>query len=285
MKPQTDELKPADNAVQKAQPLFDHLAEVTAELNAAPHIFLFVDFDGTLAPIVEEPTEAFMPARAALSLIRLTERPYVSVAVVSGRSLEDLEERVGLRNVIYAGDHGFAIRGEGLSFIERIAAERKRALSMLMSRLEPLLRTVTGARLEEKGFTASIHYRQVPEEQHEQLFNLVRDAVETSGDLFRITQGLRVLEIRPRVEWNKGTAARWIMNLSGKPNALPIYIGDDATDEDAFAALASGITIRVGPYADTLARYRLESQRMVGEFLSWLANYHRALASGGGSGE
>jgi trehalose-phosphatase len=285
MKPQPEQSEPVDSAVHKARPLLDNLGEVATQLQGASHIFLFLDFDGTLAPIVDDPADAFMPAKTALSLIRLAEKPYVSIAIISGRALEDLEDRIGLTGLTYAGDHGFAIRGQGLNFVERIAAERRRALRQLSAKLEEALRVIPGARLEEKGFTASVHYRQVAEEYHEQLLNIVRDTVDSAGDLFRISQGLCVQEIRPRVEWNKGNATRWIMNLSGHSDALPLYIGDDTTDEDAFAALPNGITIKVGPDTQTLAKYRLESQGMVADFLTWLVHLDRPQAMHGGNPE
>ena len=282
MKPQTEKSVPEDSAIHKARPLLENLDEVAAQLRGASHIFLFLDFDGTLAPIVDDPADAFMPAKTALSLIRLSEKPNISIAIISGRALEDLEDRIGLTGLTYAGDHGFAIRGQGLNFVERIAAERRRALRLLAVKLEDALRGIPGARMEEKGFTASIHYRQVPEEHHERLAAIVRDAVESSGDLFRLTQGLMVLEIRPRVEWNKGNAARWIMNLSGHSDALPLYIGDDTTDEDAFAALPNGITVKVGSDTETSAKYRLERQGMVAEFLTWLVQLDRTRPDQGG---
>jgi trehalose-phosphatase len=114
----------------------------------------------------------------------------------------------------------------------------------------------------------------VPEGQQEQLRQIVTDSVGAAGDLFQVTQGLFVLEIRPRVEWDKGAAALWIMRSSGKQDALPVFLGDDSTDEDAFAALSNGITVRVGRATETNARYRLEYQESVGEFLAWLAELH-----------
>jgi trehalose-phosphatase len=267
MKPETDKSTP-----QPTRPLFDNLSQVEARLRNASHLFLFLDFDGTLAPIVNDPADAFMPAKTALSLVRLAQKPNISIAVISGRSLEDLEERVSVPGITYAGDHGFAIRGQGLNFVERIAAERRRALKSLCDRLQVALQGIPGVLLEEKGFTATVHYRLVPGEFHERVLHIVKEAVDNAEGLFRLTHGLFALELRPHVDWNKGNAARWIMGLSGYPDSLPIYIGDDTTDEDAFTALDSGITIRVGPGVQTNARYSLEHQGRVAEFLAWLVH-------------
>ena len=88
---------------------------------------------------------------------------------------------------------------------------------------------------------------------------------------FGSRRGLQVIEIRPRVDWNKGTAVRWIQRVNGSANTLSLYIGDDATDEDAFAALPEGVTIRVGHAKETAARYYLDEQKSVTHFLAWLA--------------
>ncbi len=98
------------------------------------------------------------------------------------------------------------------------------------------------------------------------------DAVVFDDNPFHITEGPKVLEIRPRVGWDKGMAVRWIQQASGHPNALPVYIGDDTTDEDAFLALPDGITVSVGKGRETSAQYFLENQESVPEFLLWLSN-------------
>jgi len=251
--------------------LFDHLSEAASLVNAARRVFLFLDFDGTLAPIVDEPGDATMSAEARALLIVLMRKPRFSVAIVSGRALADLETRVGLERLTYAGDHGFEIRGPGLSFIEPTAVKRMSALNRVAGDLENRLREIAGVRVENKGLTASVHYRKVREEQRDQVREIVKDTVATAGGLFRVTQGLSVLEIRPRVNWHKGTAARWIMMASGYRDGMPVYLGDDATDEDAFVSLASGITVRVGRTTETSAKYHLEYQESTAEFLAWLA--------------
>jgi trehalose 6-phosphate phosphatase len=158
--------------------------------------------------------------------------------------------------------------------------ERIPALRSLCGVIENRLRHIAGALVENKGLTASIHYRKVGEADREDIFRIVRETVASTGHLFRITQGLEVLEIRPRVNWNKGYAARWIMESSGCPGALPIYLGDDSTDEDAFSALSFGITVRIGRAAETAAQYQLEYQEEAEEFLAWLAELDDDPAAG-----
>jgi len=251
--------------------LFDHLSDVASNVDAAGHVFLFLDFDGTLAPIVEEPTAAMMPPKTCELLVRLAKKGGLSVAIISGRSLADLQGRVGLEGLIYAGNHGLAICGPGLSYIEPAAARRTAELQKLSRDLEVRLRHISGAHVENNGLTASVHYRKVPKGSQVEIRRIVGQLIASRGDHFRITNGLMVFEIRPQVDWNKGSAARWILAASGKPDALPVYVGDDVTDEDAFSALPGGITVKVGRAAGTAAKYRLERQDAVPEFLRWLA--------------
>ena len=254
-----------------ARSLFDHLSDVAQALSAAGRVFLFLDFDGTLAPIVEEPDTASMSAKTREQLIALSQKPKFLVAIISGRPLSDLQQRVGLPGLFYAGNHGLEISGPGLSFVEPAALQRVPALRELSRSLERRLKDMAGARVDNKRLTATVHYRKARDEDREEIRRIVQEAVASSGDLFRVSEGLKALEIRPQVNWNKGAAAQWILESSGGEDALPIYLGDHATDEDAFSALAAGITVRIGRTAETSAQYQLEYQEAVGEFLAWLA--------------
>lgn len=180
--------------------------------------------------------------------------------------------------MIYAGDHGLAICGPGLSFVEPIAAKRMGMLQELSQELGNRLRYISGVEMENKGLTATVHFRKAPENRLDEIRQIVGAAVTTVGDLFHVTQGLQSLEIRPQVGWNKGTAARWIVETSERPNSLPVYLGDDATDEDAFSAVSAGITVRVGRAAETSAHYHLDSQEAVRKFLVWLAELDDSLS-------
>jgi trehalose 6-phosphate phosphatase len=141
------------------RPLFDHLSDVASSVGGAGHVFLFLDFDGTLAPIVEDPGAASMPLETRELLVSLAGRRRFSLAIISGRSLSDLQRRVGLEGLTYAGNLGLAIRGPGLSFVEPIAAERMGVLQELSQDLELRLRHISGAEVENKGLTASVHFR------------------------------------------------------------------------------------------------------------------------------
>src|SRR6267154_4791815 len=163
-------------------------------------------------------------------------------------------------NLIYAGNHGLEISGPGVYFIQPDAAKRVQALSDLSRELQNRLQNVPGVQVENKVLTASVHYRRAPADRMREIHQLTNLAVSACGGLFQLTPGLQVFEIRPRVSWHKGKAVDWIKEAWAKGHALSVYVGDDATDEDAFLALPEGITVSVGSARQTSARYYLEDQ-------------------------
>jgi trehalose 6-phosphate phosphatase len=258
--------------LKSMQSLLEYLPKLAPVLRAAPKILLFLDFDGTLAPIVEYPSSARMPSGTRQALARLASNPRFTLAIISGRALEDLRLRVGLENLIYAGNHGLEISGPGLEFIEPTAAQRLKSLGELSRHLRVRLNDIPGVEVENKVLSASVHFRRATATDHPEIRQAVEDAVVFKDNPFHITQGRKVLEIRPRVGWDKGRAVRWIQQAAGLPDALPLYIGDDATDEDAFLALPHGITVSVGKARETSAQHFLEHQELVPEFLAWLSD-------------
>jgi len=252
------------------QPLFDRLSNIESQLRASRGVLLFLDFDGTLAPIVDIPDQAVLRPETRVLLRRLSENAPCSVIIVSGRALVDIRERVGLANLTYAGNHGLEILGEGLRFVEPNAVRRIKILGELSRRLGERLRHIPGLEIENKVLTTSVHFRNVERSSLEEIRKTIDAEVGFSNAIFRVARGLQVLEIRPRVDWDKGAAVRWIQEMKGTANTLSFYVGDDSTDEDAFAALPKGITIRVGHAKGTAAQYYLEGQSAVVDFLAWL---------------
>ncbi len=252
------------------QPLFDHLSEIAPKVESASNLLIFLDFDGTLAPVVNDPALASMPPQTLLALTSLAALEKVSLAIISGRGLADLKARVGMPALIYAGNHGLEISGPGLYFIQPDAAKRVQALGELLGDLQTRLAHIPGVQVENKGLSASVHYRRAPAGGLREIHQLTNAAVSASGGLFQMSPGLQVYEIRPRVRWHKGEAVNWIRAAWAKRNALAMYVGDDVTDEDAFLALPEGITVSVGSARQTSARYYLEDQGSLQAFLGWL---------------
>jgi trehalose 6-phosphate phosphatase len=210
----------------------DRTRELLEAWSAAPgSAAIFTDIDGTLAPIVPTPDMSEVPKELKELLRRLSER-YLLVAGVSGRKTEDALELVGLADVVYFGNHGFEILRDGevevvpeaLPYLEKVQELEKRA----HEELDPL-----GAFVEDKGITASVHYRNVPPEVGERCVEFVKREGERLG--LRITVGRGVVEARPPIRADKGTAVRALVEEYGPERAM--FIGDDTTDLDAFREL------------------------------------------------
>jgi trehalose 6-phosphate phosphatase len=262
--------------------LFEFAGEVEDRIVQAPHLLLCLGFDGTLAPFVDAPNGASLPGQVRRLLSTLAQDDRISLTVLSGRERSDLQERVGIPGLIYAGNHGLELSGPGFLFVEPMAAACRGELQTLAEELTHRLRDTPGAVVEDKGLTISVHVRMVPASQRDEVRHQIRMALSRVSHPFVVVRDEKVFEIRPRVYWDKGTAVLCIKAQFGQPGTLVIYVGDDATDEDAFESLPDGITVKVDGNVPTAARYRLESLTEVRRFLEWVADIlHRTTPQGG----
>jgi trehalose 6-phosphate phosphatase len=194
-------------------------------------VAVLTDIDGTLAPIVPTPDMSEIPEELEDLLRRLSGR-FLLVAGVSGRKSEEALDLIGLEDVVYFGNHGFEILRDGevevipeaLPYLEKV----QELESLAREELAP-----QGAFVEEKGITASIHYRNVPPEVGEKCVEFVRREGERLG--LRITVGRGVVEARPPIRADKGTAVRTLVEEYRPRKAM--FLGDDTTDLDAFREL------------------------------------------------
>ncbi|HXB73145.1 MAG TPA: trehalose-phosphatase [Candidatus Acidoferrales bacterium] len=249
----------------------DGLAEVWEQVRDAGRLSLFLDFDGTVTPIVANAGDAQLEPGMKAVLESLAGRDDTLLAFISGRAVDDLQQRVGIPNVVYAGNHGLEISGRGLNFVEPSALAKRELLKRLVDGLNGSLRHIRGAWVEDKALTASVHYRQAAAREERAVANIVHAALAHCSAVFQLNAGKKVFEIVPRTKWHKGAAVCWINARLAGPGAASIYIGDDRTDEDAFVQLPGEITIRVGDAEqDTAARYHVGDPGQVGVFLAWL---------------
>lgn len=237
------------------------------------NIFLFLDYDGTLAPLAAVPEEAVLPPQTKRALLELSRYPGCKIAIVSGRALDDVKRLVGLENVFYVGDHGFRIRGPEVAFDVDVPEKAREAIRHLASVLRAHLAGFPGIYLQPKDLTLSCHYRLARREDLGKIKNIFEEAVRpfvVDGSI-RVFEGKEVFEIRPVVDWDKGKAVLWLLENTAfrdpRPT-IPVYIGDDTTDEDAFRALAGrGLAIWVGAEKKYQADYCLKDPFEVLDFL------------------
>ncbi|MFO7293625.1 MAG: trehalose-phosphatase [Acidimicrobiia bacterium] len=237
---------------------------------------LFLDFDGTLCPIVPHPDQAVLDNETRQALRRIADR--YPVAVVSGRDRLDVAGRVALDDLYYAGSHGCDISGPG-GFSQQWGAELRPSLHDAGDELDQALEGIPGAWVERKRFALAVHYRQAPADAEARIEQAVRSVAARHPDL-RVAGGKKIFELRPDIDWDKGKAVMWLLESMGlrTDGIVPIYLGDDETDEDVFRRFedGSGIGIVVGAGDRlTAARYRLADPAEVSAFLLRLAKVPR----------
>lgn len=234
---------------------------------------IFLDYDGTLTEIVDDPEQALLHRKAREIIKRLME--HFTVAVVSGRDLQDVREKVDVQGIVYAGSHGFDIAG--LHDQQRRHEQKwERYLGPLdsaESELRSALGKIPGIMIERKKYAVTVHYRGVDSNRVKDIEDQIDRLVAEKKDL-RKAGGKKIFELLPAVDWDKGKALLWLLETlyvdGGR--VTPLYIGDDVTDEDAFEAIQNvGVGIVVGKgKRKTAAHYSLRSPEEVKTFLQSL---------------
>lgn len=226
---------------------------------------LFLDVDGTLVEIAETPQGVHVPASLKQLLDEVRWRLDGALALVSGRSLASLDQLFSPLRFIASGVHGCERRTADHHVLrpEVDAA----TIARVRNHLAEFVRAHEGLLLEDKHYAVAMHFRRAPEMQDE-VYRIMNDMLAQLGPTFALQAGKSVLELRPGA-WTKGSSIAAFMQEPPFVGRTPVFIGDDVTDEDAFAVVneMSGMSIRVGNPAATLARHRLGS---VSEVLRWL---------------
>lgn len=235
---------------------------------------IFLDYDGTLTPIVKRPEDAILSEDMRKALTALAGA--FTVAIVTGRDKEDVESLVGMEELIYAGSHGYIISGPDELFMEHPDSKKIiPKLDEIEKEVEEVLKgTTQGAQVDRKRYAIGIHYRNAREEDKDVVYKIVDDILKKFPG-HRKGEGKMIVEIKPDTDWNKGKAMEWILDallLSGNKDVIPVFIGDDITDEDAFEALkGKGIGILVGGHGQpTAAPFVLKNVFQVKHFFEKL---------------
>ncbi|KHN09792.1 Putative glycosyl hydrolase [Glycine soja] len=201
-------------------------------------IAMFLDYDGTLSPIVDDPNCAFM-SESMRSTVRSVAKHFPT-AIISGRSRDKVFDLVKLTELYYAGSHGMDIIGPVSETLSKNHPNCVKSNDHPIFRiLVEITKDIQGAKVENHKFCVSVHYRNVEENNWTTIGQRVHDVLK-DYPLLRSTHGRKVLEVRPVIDWNKGKAVEFLLEslgLADRNDVLPIYIGDDKTDEDAFKML------------------------------------------------
>jgi trehalose-phosphatase len=250
--------------------LFEDWENIQVRIQQAQNLFLFLDYDGTLTPIVSRPELALCPSEVRRHLEKLRDLPGVSLAIISGRSIEDVREKVGVSGIVYVGNHGLEIENPAGRHKKLLVSARKKELKRIAQNLQNSLKKIPGILFEDKGPILSVHYRNAPQKFFTQVPQIVEAELQRWRKRWKMASGKRVLEIRPNINFNKGKAVKEILKTFPSPQLLPIYLGDDQTDEEAFRVLkGQGISVFVGiGELSGEADFFLQNPDEVQEFLS-----------------
>jgi trehalose 6-phosphate phosphatase len=245
--------------MDKARYFFEK-EEYFRTFKARRKIALFLDFDGTLVPIQKDPEQCFLSNKIKNQLLLLAGSQCCYLIVLSGRALSDIKKRIGIPKIYYGGNHGLDISGPNLRYTHPKALTSKLAIDYATRKLKKEIANIEGAWLEKKCFSVSLHFRSVKTEDIKLVKKVFHNVVEnySKNNLFTIMKGKKVLELLPDVSWDKGKSVLWVLHQL-EDRCLPVYVGDDRTDEDAFRALrGKGITIHIGKSKKTSADYYLK---------------------------
>jgi trehalose 6-phosphate phosphatase len=261
--------------------------EQIIEASMGKQIVMFLDYDGTLSPIVEDPDRAFMTKDMRKTVRNLAK--CFPTAIVSGRCRDKVYSFVRLAELYYAGSHGMDIKGpakgskykKGSSVLFQPASEFLPMIDQVYKQLVEKTKATPGSKVENNKFCVSVHFRCVDEKDLSELAQQVKSVLKEYPKL-RLTQGRKVLEIRPTIKWDKGKALEFLLESLGFANCnnvFPVYIGDDRTDEDAFKILrdrGQGFGILVSKFPkETSASYSLQEPTEVMDFLQRLVQWKR----------
>lgn len=261
---------------EPAPSLFSEFSRIEKILNRRTPV-LFFDYDGTLTPIVKHPEDAVI-SKEMKSILQKCAGKF-RVAAVSGRDMDDLKDKIRLDNLIYAGSHGFRISGPDGLYREHEKTDeiipRLNEIEKKLNKEFPLIDK--GVQIDRKRYAIGVHYRNADEKNIPAITERVNQVIEQNPG-FKKGEGKKILEIKPDVDWHKGKAVLWIMEqleVNDKEKFVPLYIGDDVTDEDAFEAIKEdGIGILVGYHGHpTNAEYKLKNVYQVRIFLEKLYEF------------
>lgn len=250
--------------------LFHYWKNLEGHIKNSGKAVILSDYDGTLTPIVDKPDLAILSNEMKRLLRSIVEHPRYRLAIISGRAVEEVKRIVSVDGAFYVGNHGFEITGPNLRLIHPEAESISPVMRLIREELHREIGRIEGLIVEDKRLTLSVHFRLVQKKDVAAIKRAV-NMIIGKHDGVAVMSGKKVFEIRPKIPWDKGRASLWVLKSIGG-GALPLYLGDDTTDEDAFRSLKRGITILVSERrrsskAKYFVRGTFEVQQLFNELL------------------
>ena len=257
--------------------LFTKWPSVARRVKLGDRLAIFTDFDGTLAPIRQRASLAHLSDRVRRALARLTADGHL-VAVISGRPLDDLQQRVGIEGVWYGGSHGYYLRAPDGAELSLLRHHERQLIVRVAHRLTMALGHLRGILVEPKPGAIAVHFRAATPTLRRRVTEVV-DLLAGMNPGLRVFPGHMVWEILPVGAVDKYVAARFILRAAHqrdpRSTPWPIYLGDDVSDERVFVHW-KGISVAVcRPARKTAARYFVRSPAEVADFLERLNDIYK----------
>jgi len=257
---------------------------IAEAVRSADRVALFLDFDGTLTPFRKRPEQVRMSRRTRLALERLVRDPRVEICVLSGRRRADVQKRVAVRGIRCFGLHGWEGAAPAVSevHVTKLLCQAQRQLRRRLAGLSEIW-------IEEKGPTFAVHVRGATAGAARRTGKIVHEVMGSFAPDLRLLPGNQVWEVTPADMQGKGATVRALLGRM-HPAPLPVYVGDDTTDESAFEVLPRGITVCVGARRPTEAKFALRGAQEVRLFLEKLGRemrgtWRRGSENSGGRGK
>jgi len=243
--------------------LFREWGSIAKRIRENKRLVLLFDFDGTLVQIAPLPGRVRLANGVRRTLQRLVGRRDVTLAVISGRRRAELQRHIGIRGIKYLGLYGWESDGNA-----KLSAPVARVLARAFGILLRELSAYPGLWIEPKRCSFSVHLLGASPHLQQRVRRMVMVRLKPLRKTLRVIANLRDLEVVPVSLGDKGVAVRKFLGGPARSAALPIYFGDDFSDEPAFAAARNGITILVGRRRATQARFFLRGPAEVAATLS-----------------
>lgn len=239
--------------------------KISKSLGKSKKVVLMFDFDGTLSAIAPTPQQAFIKKSTKNLLRDLIDNYYV--AVISGRTLKDVKSKVGLHDLIYAGSHGAEWQIGNIKKGIKISKKDFDFLNNFKKEIKLFLKKYKGSFVENKLSGFVVHYRLINKKYENKFLQELEEIIFAirKDKRFLVVGGKKVIEIRQNNKQNKGTFVKFLLNFlksKNQGNLIPLYIGDDITDEDVFRVLKNGITVRVEKKKDSFAKYFIKTNEI-----------------------